>query len=104
MVKASKKKGLAHQVVELMDKLYKIERELKEQNAPPSLIFITRIQKAKPLLNQIKTRLDDMQLKIPSKSPLGTALFYALNHWEALNAYLYDGRLEIDNIALPTKI
>lgn len=97
VVKANKKKGLAHQIVALMDKLYKIERELKEQNASPSLVFMTRIQKAKPLLDEIKTLLDEMQLKVPAKSPLGTALFYVLNHWAALNAYLYDGRLEIDN-------
>ena len=97
VVKANKKKGVAHQVVELMDNLYKIERELKEQNASPSLVFMTRIQKARPLLNEIKALLDEMQLKVPPKSPLGTALFYALNHWEALNAWLYDGRLEINN-------
>jgi len=97
VVKANKKKGLAHQVVELMDKLYKIERELKEQNASPALVFMTRIQKAKPLLDEIKTLLDNAQLKVSSKSPLGTALFYTINHWDALNAYLYDGRLEIDN-------
>jgi transposase len=97
VVKASKKEGLAHQIVALMGKLYKIERELKEQNASPALVFITRIKKAKPLLDEIKMLLDEAQLKVPSKSSLGTAVFYALNHWEALNAYLYDGRLEIDN-------
>jgi hypothetical protein len=97
VVKANKKKGLAHQVVELMDKLYKIERELKEHNASPALVFMTRIQKAKPLLDEINTLLDNAQLKVSSKSPLGVALFYTLNHWQALNAYLYDGRLEIDN-------
>lgn len=58
---------------------------------------MTRIQKAKPLLDDIKTLLDNAQLKISSKSPLGIAVFYALNHWPALNTYLYDGRLEIDN-------
>ena len=97
VVKASKKEGLAHQIVALMGKLYKIERELKEQSASPALVFMTRIKKAKPLLDEIKTKLCEAQLKVPSKSALGTAMFYALNHWEALNAYLYDGRLEIDN-------
>ena len=97
VVKTSKKEGLAHQIVTLMGKLYQIERELKDKNASPALVFMTRLKKARPLLAQIKTLLDDTQLKLPPKSPLGTAVFYALNHWEALNAYLYDGRLEIDN-------
>ena len=97
VVKAHKKKGLAHQIVELIGKLYKIESELKEQNAPPTRVFMTRIQKAKPVLDEIKMLLVEAELKVPSKSPLGTAVFYALNHWQSLNAYLYDGRLEIDN-------
>lgn len=46
---------------------------------------------------QIKALLDDAQLKVPPKSSLGTALFYSLTHWESLNVYLKDGRLEIDN-------
>jgi len=28
---------------------------------------------------------------------LGAALFYSLTHWEALNIFLFDGRLELDN-------
>lgn len=97
VVKTSKKKGLAHPIVELIDKLYKIERELKEQQASPAQVFMTRIKKAKPLLDEIKILIDAAYPKVPSQSPLGKALFYASNHWAALNAYLYDGRLEIDN-------
>ena len=52
---------------------------------------------AKPVLLQIRALLDDAQLKVPPKSPLGAALFYTLTHWGALNIYLSDGRLEIDN-------
>jgi transposase len=48
-------------------------------------------------LDEIKTLLDNAQLNVSSKTSLGTALFYTLTHWDALNAYLYDGRLEINN-------
>lgn len=97
VAKVSKKEGLAHQFVTLIGKLYHLEKKLKEQNANPAAIFRARLQKAKPVLTQIKALLHDAQLKIPSKSPLGAAIFYSLAHWESLNAYLYDGRLEIDN-------
>lgn len=97
IAKAQKKKGLAHQVVDLIGQLYQIERELKDKSATPPQVFMTRIQKARPILLQIKALLDEHQLKIPPQSPIGTALFYSLTHWEALNVYLYDGRLEIDN-------
>ena len=97
MAKASKKEGLAHQVVKLIGKLYHLEREFKDKEATPEIIFMRRELDAKSVLTQIKALLDDAQFKVPPKSPLGTAVFYALNHWDALNIYLQDGRLEIDN-------
>lgn len=97
VVKTNKKEGLAHQVVKLIGKLYHLESELKDKKATPEVIFIRREQEAKPVLAQIKALLDDAQFKVPPKSPLGTAVFYAMNHWGALNIYLQDGRLEIDN-------
>lgn len=97
VAKASKKEGLAHQVVKLVGKLYHLERELKDKEATSEIILIRREQEAKPVLAQIKALLNDAQFKVPPKSPLGTAVFYALNHWDALNIYLQDGRLEIDN-------
>jgi transposase len=97
VAKTSKKEGLAHQIVKLIGKLYHLERELKDKEAETDIIFMHREQSAKPVLAQIKTLLDDAQFKVPPKSPLGTAVFYSLNHWDALNNYLQDGRLEIDN-------
>ena len=97
VAKVSKKEGLAHKIVKLVGKLYHLERELKDKEAAPETIFIRREQDAKPILTQIKALLDDAQFKVPPKSPLGTAVFYSLNHWDALNIYLQDGRLEIDN-------
>lgn len=97
VAKASKKEGLAHQVVKLIANLYHLERELKDKEATPEIVFIRREQEAKPVLAKIRTLLDEAQFKVPPKSPLGTAVFYSMNHWDALNAYLQDGRLEIDN-------
>lgn len=97
IAKISKKEGLAHQIVKLIGSLYHLERELKDNQATPETIFMRREQDAKPVLAQIRALLDDAQFKVPPKSPLGAAIFYSLNHWDALNAYLQDGRLEIDN-------
>ena len=97
VAKASKKEGLSHKIVKLIGKLYYLERELKDKEATPELIFIRREKDAKPVLAEIKALLDDAEFKVPPKSPLGTAVFYSLNHWASLNTYLQDGRLEIDN-------
>jgi len=41
---------------------------------------------------------------VPPKGPLAEAIGYTLNHWTALNRYLDDGRLEIDNNAIERSI
>jgi transposase len=97
IAKSTKKEGLAHQMVKLIGQLYQLERELKDKNASPATIFMRRLKDARPVLAKIKALLDDATIKVLPKSPLGTALFYSLNHWDALNLYLCDGRLEIDN-------
>jgi transposase len=43
--------------------------------------------------------LKNNQPLIPPKSPLGNAINYAINHWQALNNYLRDGVLDIENNA-----
>lgn len=97
VVKANKKHGLAHQVIAIIGKLYKLEADFKEQKISPEDVYIARNQKAKPILTELKKLLDEASFKVPPKSPIGNAVFYALNHWPSLTAYLLDGRLEIDN-------
>jgi transposase len=97
VVKTTKKHGLAQQVITLIGKLYQLEKSLKETNAQSPSIFAARVQKAKPVVDELKQLLEQATLKVLPKSPLGQAVFYALTHWEALKSYLYDGRLEIDN-------
>lgn len=88
---------MAHQVGALIGKLYQLEKSLKETDAQAQAVFWARSQKARPILGELKERLDQASLKVFPKSPLGQAVFYALTHWESLFSYLYDGRLEIDN-------
>lgn len=58
-----------------------------------------RQEKAKPLLGEMKKWLDAQQGAVLPKSPIGAAVTYAINQWEALNRYLDDGDLAIDNNA-----
>ena len=97
VAKSTKKSGLAHQVIALIAKMYHLEAALKKENASPAIVFAARIQKAKTIVFELKALLDEACSKVLPKSPLGKAVFYALNHWEALKAYLYDGRLDLDN-------
>jgi transposase len=97
VIKLSKKEGVASKVVEMMAKLYKIEAELKRDQATPEMILMKRKKESDPILKRIKKLLDEHLPKIFPKTPLHQAASYMMNHWDALTCYLKDGRLEIDN-------
>ena len=50
-----------------------------------------------PLLRSLKDWLDPLAVTALPKSPLGEAVTYARNQWTALNVYVTDGRLAMDN-------
>ena len=62
-----------------------------------------RQELAVPRLAQFRTWLESQQAEhggpVLPKSPMGQAIQYALNQWEALCVYTSDGRLAIDNNA-----
>jgi transposase len=92
--------------LKLIRDLYKIEaqaRELTPKISPEELAAL-RQQHAPPILAALKTIYEDWQQKELPQSPLGTAARYALNQWEALQHYLQDGRLAIDNNAVESAI
>ena len=98
IVKTSKKKkGLAYSAVTQLAELYRIEKELKENNASPDEIYEARQNKSKPILDDFKFWLDENIARVPPKSPIGKAINYSLKHWASLIRYIDDGRLEIDN-------
>ena len=52
-----------------------------------------------PILAKIKTWLDENQKLVLPRSPMAQAITYTLNQWEALNVYVTQGYLNIDNNA-----
>jgi len=56
---------------------------------------------ARPRRDEFKLWLESQQAAsggpVLPKSPMGQAITYALNQWEALGVYITDGRLNIDN-------
>lgn len=92
-----KKKGKANEAINIIAKLYAIEKDLKEKNASAETIYQSRQQESKLILDEFKQWLINLRPKVPPKTPLGKAIAYSLNHWSALNRYIDDGRLDIDN-------
>jgi transposase len=57
-----------------------------------------RERESRPVLDRIRAYLDsDAVARILPKSALGKALTYLNNHWEALQVFVTDGRMPIDN-------
>ena len=92
-----RKPGLADEALIRIGKLYKIERQAKEDKLPPDKIKDLRQKASKPILEDFKLWLEEHKPKTSSHTLIGKAIRYALNHWPSLILYLEDGRLEIDN-------
>jgi hypothetical protein len=78
-------------------KLYLIEAHARERGMTAEERHALRQQLAPPILQGIKARLEQLRPTLLPQSPLGKAVTYALGEWNALNRYLADGRLEVDN-------
>jgi transposase len=91
--------GVAVTIINLIKKLYEIEKKFKEDGLTSEQIYTRRQQDAKPILLRIKDYLDEQSGKAPPQSAVARAMTYTLNQWDALMTYLTDGRLDIDNNA-----
>ncbi len=92
-----KEKGVSGYVVKVIRSLYHIEDNLKAAQADSDTIKAVRLQKAKPILDDLKKYLDEKSRSVLRSSKLGTAIEYTRKRWPYLITYLLDGRYEIDN-------
>lgn len=89
------KTGKADQAIAFIQKLYRIEAEIKDD--PPDKRYTVRQSKAKPIIDKLKIWLEKSLLHVLPSTQLGKALGYMSNQWCELTAYLEDGRYPIDN-------
>lgn len=82
-------------ILELIQKLYKIEDQIKEK--PVEDRFKVRQEQSKPILQEMKTWIDERGEKDHPKSLLSQALTYARNQWAHVIRYIENGKLSIDN-------
>src|SRR6185503_14009897 len=84
-------------VVNELRKLYLVERHAREEGLTTDQRRQLRQQISLPILTALHPMLESAKAKVLPQSPLGKAARYCLAEWAALNRYLVDGRLEIDN-------
>lgn len=87
----------AVQMLTQIGKLYRLEDDLRTLTDDERRA--ARQAQATPVLHEIKTWLDTEREIVLPKSPMGEAIGYTLNQWNALNTYTTQGYLSIDNNA-----
>jgi len=87
----------AAQMLSLVRELYAVEDQARGLDDAERLAL--RQQQSVPLLAKIKQWLDTEREIVLPRSLMGEAITYALNQWAALNVYVTQGYLNIDNNA-----
>ena len=94
-VQVKGKTGKADWAINHIQKLYRIEKEIKDKTAEQKQRI--RQEQSKRLLEQFKIWLDKSALHVPPKSAIGKAIAYNLRQWPKLTRYIENGYLSIDN-------
>ena len=95
---------LAAWFVRQIGQLYSVEKKLREQKAGPKLRAARRVWQSRPVLARMHRAIELIRRKTLPQGLLGQAIDYALKRWEALNHFVEDGTLEIDNNLIENSI
>jgi transposase len=89
--------GVAHATLDLIRKVYLVEKNVREGHLEPEEIVVLRERESRPQLEALKDLLDFHVARVPEKSLLGKAISYALGQWPRLTVFLENGNLRPDN-------
>lgn len=91
------KTGRADIALNLINKLYGVERDLKESS--DEVRKDARVERSLPLLTQLKNWVEKTQPQVTTQNALGKAIGYLASNWSKLERYVEHGYLPIDNNA-----
>lgn len=88
---------LAHHGLERISKIFKIEAEIRGHSA----LRRRRVRqlRTRPVLDELKTWMNETLAQVSAKSPMAQAIGYAVSNWTALMRFVGDGRIEAENNA-----
>jgi transposase len=95
---------LAAWFVRQIGHLYAVEKELRQKKAGPQLRAAIRSWQSRPVLQRFRRAMELVRGRTLPQGLLGQAIDYALKRWEALNRFVDNGVLEIDNNILENSI
>jgi len=97
--KASKKAGSAQIAITKIKDIYRAESLLREKDLPETEFLNRRKTIVGPLLDDLKSWLDDKVVKVRPSTATGKAIAYTLGQWDKIVRYLDSPYLTPDNNA-----
>jgi transposase len=91
---AKTKAPIATEALKRIGALYEIEARIRGNSAAGRLAV--RQAESKPLVADLRVWFEVQIAKLPARGPMAEAIRYALNHWDGLERFLEDGRIELD--------
>jgi transposase len=92
-------------VLLLIGRIYHIERQTRQTQAPPACRALIRRARVRPLAEELHALILAARKARPlNHDPLTEALTYAINQWPKFQVCLENGSLEIDNNLAENKI
>jgi len=92
---AKAKAPIAMEALQRIAALYAIEERVRGKTAAER--FSARQAESKPLVSDMQIWFESQIATLPARGPTADAIRYALNHWEGLQRFLDDGRIELDS-------
>ena len=88
----------ARSALELIRDVYVVEHDVKAEGLAGTDEH-TKMRQARsaPIMNRLKALLEEQRPLHQPNSPMGSAISYALNNWEALTRFLENARIPPDN-------
>ena len=90
-------KSVAEYFLNELQKVYEVEREIKEENKTKQEILSLRKEQSRPILYTLEKWLKEKIITTTPATPIGKAISYSLSRWKKLTVYLDHAFLEIDN-------
>jgi transposase len=92
--------GIAGWILNQIGILYGWEEQLRQSRAGPALREARRASHSRMVMDRLGRAWPKLQSRYLPKSPMGEALSYAINQWEAVRRFLEFGEAEIGRVRM----